>query len=230
MLAAVAVLASLVVGLQARAHDTSTDSIDFCTWMDSEAAGACPPTQPSSKGDVTRLLEDWAKGDAEALNHLFPMVIDELHVIASASLAREGPYPSLQPTELIDEVCLKLLGQKQLHWDNRSQFYAFSSMLMRRILVDHARCRRAAKRDVVKVPFHEALGVPDEALPDILAVDEALKDLEAIDPRQAQIVNMRIFGGWTIDEVAEAMGIGTMTVKRDWGAARLWIRRELSRG
>lgn len=186
------------------------------------------PSQPRPKGEVTRLLEDWAEGDADALDRLFPMVLGELRVIARAALAREGPYHSLQATELIDEVCLKLLNQRSLHWESRSQFYAFSSLLMRRILVDHARRRQAAKRSAIKVPFSEALEVPDDKVPDIIAVDEALKDLEALDPRQARIVEMRIYGGWTIEETAEALGIGSMTVKRGWSSAQLWMRRQLS--
>ena len=186
------------------------------------------PSPPKAPGDITRLLEEWADGDREALDQLFPMVIDELRVIARSSLACEEPDHSLQPTELISEVCLKLLNQKVMVWESRSRFYAFSSMLMRRILVDHARRRRATKREVLKVPFQEALEVPDDKVSDILAIDEALSDLEAVAPRQAQIVSMRIFGGWTFEEIAESMSLSKTTVKRDWKAAQLWMRRQLS--
>ncbi len=184
---------------------------------------------PSGKSKITRLLEAWAAGEEEALEKLFPLVVDELRMIARSYVAREAGS-SLQPTELIDEVCIKLLGQKKLHWENRSQFFAFSAELMRRILVDSARRHLAAKRKAVKVPFEEALGLPQEKAPDVLAVDEALKELEALHPRQAQIVEMRVFGGWTVDEVAEALDVAPMTVKRQWRGALLWLRRELSRG
>lgn len=143
-------------------------------------------------------------------------------------MAREAGS-SLQPTELIGEVCIKLLGQKRVHWENRSQFFAFSAELMRRILVDSARRQLAAKRKAVKVPFEEAFGLSEEKAPDVLGVDEALKELEALNPRQARIVEMRVFGGWTVDEVAEALDIAPMTVKRQWRGALLWLRRELSR-
>ena len=186
-----------------------------------------PPSEPTRKGELTRLLEDWANGDADALDRLFPMVLDELRAMARGALAREGDFQFLQPTELVSEVCLKLLKQRAFQWESRSQFFAFSSMLMRRILVDHARKRRTDKRDAVKVSILDDL-VADEKGPEILALDDALKDLEALDPLQARIVEMRIFGGWTIPQIAAALDVGTTTVKRRWSSALLWLRRHLS--
>ena len=187
-----------------------------------------PPSRPSRKGEVTRLLEEWSEGDGDALDRLYSMVLDELRVIARGALAREGAYHSLQPTELINELCLKLLHQKMSHWESRSQFYAFSSMLMRNILVDHARRRLATKRSALRVPFDEALGVPDERIPDIIPIDDALKDLETLDPLQARIVEMRYWGGWSIEEIAEALDISPTTVKRRWSSAKLWLHRYFS--
>lgn len=184
-----------------------------------------PSRSRTSKGDVTRLLEKWAEGDADARDRLFSMVLDELRAMARGALAREGRFHSLQPTDLVSEVCLKLLNQRSLHWESRAQFYAFSSNLMRYILVDHARRRLSAKRNGVRIPFNEVLGVPDERVPHILALEDALKDLETLDPLQARIVEMRLYGGWTIEEIAEALEIGSTTVKRRWSSARPWLRR-----
>lgn len=181
----------------------------------------------SGKSEITRLLESWAAGEADALDRLFPLVVDELRLIARSYVAREAASP-LQPTELIGEVCIKLLGQKKVHWESRSQFFAFSAELMRRILVDSARRQLAAKRKAVKVPFEEAFGLSEKKAPDVLAVDEAVKELEKLNPRQARIVEMRVFGGWTVEEIAEALSIAPMTVKRQWRGALLWLRRELS--
>ena len=185
-------------------------------------------TQPKGKGEITRLLEDWAEGDADALDQLFSMVLDELRAMARGALAREGQHHSFQPTELVAEVCLKLLNQKVFHWESRSQFYAFSSMLMRRILVDHARRRQSAKRSSLKVPFNEAFGVPDDRIPDILALDDALRDLGTLDSLQAQVVEMRLYGGWTLEEIAAALNVSLRTVKRRWSSAQLWLRRHFT--
>lgn len=176
------------------------------------------------KGEVTRLLEDWAKGDADALDRLFYRVVDELRAMARGALAREGHYVSLQPTDLVGEVCVRLLSQKVLYWESRSQFFAFSSKLMRRILVDRARRRQAGKRNGIQVPYSDDLVVLDDRI-DILALEDALRDLELLDSHQAEIVVMRLFGGWTIPEIAEALGMSTTTVKRRWRSARTWLRR-----
>ncbi len=187
-------------------------------------------TAPMDKGEVTRILKSWEAGDPDALERLFPLVLDELRAIARSYLARESPEQSLQPTELINEVCLKLLRQGETHWENRSQFYAFSAKLMRCILVDSARSRKAVKRSGgIKVSFHDALGLPEEKSPSVLALDEALDALEELSPRQAKVVEMKFFGGWTIEQTAETLGVGTTTVKRDKDFAIAWLRHELSK-
>lgn len=179
--------------------------------------------------EITRLLENWADGEEGALEALIPQVVDDLRVIARSFLSREVAHHSLQPTELINAVYVKLAGQRKLHWENRAQFFAFASQLMRRILVDHARRKRAGKRDGIKVPFDEALGLASEdRRTDVLAVHEALEKLAELDERQAQVVEMRVFGGWTFEEIAEALGVGLSTVKRDWKTALIWLRRDLS--
>ncbi len=187
------------------------------------------PQAPMKKRDVTQLLGDWAEGDKDALDRLIPLVVNDLRLIAKSYLARESPDHSVQPTELINDVYIRLAGQRQVSWDNRSQFFAFSAQLMRRLLVDHARRRRAGKRRGIKVPFNEALGLFKEKDPDLIALDDALDSLAELDARQSLIVQMRIFGGWTVEEIAKGLGIGTTTVKRDWSAALLWLRRELSK-
>lgn len=186
-------------------------------------------TSAADKGEVTRLLAQWAEGDGEALGRLIPLVVEELRAIARGYLAREDRDLSLQPTELIHDVYVRLVGQRAVSWDNRKQFFAFSAQLMRRLLVDHARRRRAAKRSAVKVAFEEALAVPELGDAGVLALNDVLGDLEKLDRRQSRIVEMRIFGGWTIEEIAESLEVGLSTVKRDWKAALCWLRRELER-
>lgn len=178
---------------------------------------------------MTRLLERWAGGEDEALSELIPLVLEDLRAIARGYLARENRDLSLQPTELIHDVYIRLAGQRAVSWDNRQQFFAFSAQLMRRLLVDYARYRHAGKRRAVKVPFNEALGLPEPAEPDVLGLDEALRALAELDERQSRVVEMRIFGGWSVEEIAEALRISATTVKRDWSTALCWLRRELSR-
>ncbi len=182
-----------------------------------------------TKREVTQLLEDWAEGDRDALDRLIPLVVDDLRVIARSYLAREAHGHSIEPTELINDVYIRLAGQRHVSWDNRSQFFAFSAQLMRRLLVDHARRRQAGKRRGVIVPFSEAFALLEEKDPDLIALDDALESLAELDARQSLVVQMRIFGGWTVEEIASGLDIGATTVKRDWSAALLWLRRELSR-
>lgn len=184
----------------------------------------------SAKREVTRLLERWAGGDQEALRSLIPLVLEDLRIIARSYLQREGRDHSVEPTELINDVYLRLALQNHVTWENRFQFFAFSSELMRRLLVDHARHHQALKRRGVKVPLDEARYLSDDREANVLELDQALQKLSELDSRQAEIVEMRIFGGWTIDEIAEALEIGTTTVKRDWAAALCWLRREIDRG
>jgi len=178
---------------------------------------------------VTVLLERWGGGDAGALDELMPLVHAELRRLAASYLRRERPGHTLQPTALVNEAYLKLVDQRQARFSGRAHFFGVAAQLMRRILVDHARSRQAQKRGGSK--FAVTLGHADElaAAPDtdILAVHDALERLSAIDPQQARIVELRFFGGLSIEEAAEVLGVGHATVERDWKMARAWLRREL---
>ncbi|MCP3962485.1 MAG: sigma-70 family RNA polymerase sigma factor [bacterium] len=180
-------------------------------------------------GKVTDLLDAWSGGDATALDELMPVVYDELHRLASRQFHRESSGHTLQPTAIVNEVYMRLKGQRQVRWRNRAEFFAVAAKLMRRVLVDHARRRSRLKRggDVPKVPIHEVLAVAEEKAPDLIALDDALEGLADLAPRQSRIVELRVFGGLTLEEVAIALGIGRATVHRDWNAALLWLRREL---
>lgn len=179
--------------------------------------------------DVTGLLRRWSEGDEEALQKLMPVVYDELRGLAGHYLRAERPDHTLQPTALVHEAFLRLVGQREVVWQNRAHFFGIAAQMMRRILVDHARKRKAAKRDVGS--YRVELTQPDagafEREPELLALDEALTQLEALDPKQARIVELRFFGGLTVEETAEVAGISTATVKREWRTARAWLRREL---
>lgn len=181
--------------------------------------------------DVTQLLLSWSDGDGQALEQLMPLVADELRRQARGYMAREGVGHTLQPTALVNEVYLRLVDRNRVHWQNRAHFFGFAANTMRRILVDHARKSRAAKRGggARKITLDEALDVPDQGDVDLIALDEALQTLAEMSPRQSQIVEMRFFAGLTLDETAEVLGIGVATVSRDWTAARAWLFRELSR-
>ncbi len=181
---------------------------------------------------VTELLRAWSEGDRGALDRLVPLVYAELRRRANAQLARERGHHTLQPTALVHEAFLKLVDQRSARWENRAQFFAVSAQLMRRILVDHARARGAAKRGgaVVRVSLDEA-GEPSAAAePDVLHLHQALERLAELDERQARVVELRYFGGLSIDEAAAVLGVSEITVKRDWAMARAWLFRELSEG
>ncbi|RMH16365.1 MAG: sigma-70 family RNA polymerase sigma factor [Acidobacteria bacterium] len=181
--------------------------------------------------DVTAVLRDWTDGDPEALGRLMPLVFDELRTIARRYLDRESPNHTLQPTALVNEVYLKLVGRRRVTWENRAQFFGFAAELMRRILVDHARGLRASKRGggAPRISLEAGVDVAFRQDVDVVALDDALKDLAALDPRQAKIVELRFFTGLTNEEVAAALGISLTTVKREWRTARLWLYRELKR-
>ncbi len=188
---------------------------------------------PTAPRDVTVLLREWSEGDPAALEGLMPLVLDDLRQLARRQFRGERSAHTLQPTALINEVYLRLYGQQKLHWDNRGQFFAFAATLMRRVLVDHAKARLAAKRGrgVPNLPLDEALAVPagtDRGV-DYIALDEALSRLSALDGRQGQIVELRFFVGLTNEEIAEQLGISVSSVKRDWDLARTWLFRELKR-
>ena len=180
--------------------------------------------------DVTRLLKQWSEGNNSALDALTPLVYDELRMRARNYLRRERPDHTLQPTALIHEAYLRMVGESLPEWQNRSHFFAIASRAMRQILVDHARRRGAGKRGsgVMDVTLNEAL-VPARADNcDLLALDEALTKLAAFDPRKCQVVEMRYFGGCTVEETAEALGVSTITVIRETRVAEAWLRRSMS--
>jgi len=179
---------------------------------------------------VTQLLLKWGEGDAASLDKLMPLVYDELRRLASNYLRRERQNHTLQPTALVNEAYLKLVDQKNAHWQNRAQFYGVAAQLMRRILVDHARQHHAAKRggpgqERLSITSAGQLGEKPDL--DLLALHEALEELKTFDPQQERIVELRYFGGLSIEETAEVMGIGHATVERDWKMARAWLRRKL---
>ncbi|MCP4660577.1 MAG: sigma-70 family RNA polymerase sigma factor [bacterium] len=183
-----------------------------------------------SKGEVTRLLEEWSRGDREALDKLMTLVYDELRQIARNHLSREDPGHTLQPTVVVHEACVHLLGRRKVDWKSRAQFFSYMAEVMRRILVDHARKRQAARRGggATRISFDEAIGLPAKWNPDLVAVDDAIRSLEAVDPRQSRIVVLRFFGGLTEEEIGAVLGVSSRTVKREWRTAKLWLHHELS--
>ena len=185
----------------------------------------------TTPADVTSLLAEWGRGNPDALNRLVPLVYQELRVMAARQLRGERGDHTLQPTALVHEAYLKLVGQRHAAWKNRGQFFAVAAQAMRRILVDHARAHRAAKRghDAEKVPIDSADAVAAAPAADVLALDEALSRLSVLDPRQGQVVELRCFGGLTIEETADAMALSPTTVKEEWRLAKAWLHRELRR-
>jgi RNA polymerase sigma-70 factor, ECF subfamily len=184
---------------------------------------------------VTRLLADLRRGRAGAVEEVLPLVYDELRALAARHMRRERPGHTLQPTALVHDAFLKLVDQSRADWQDRAHFFAIASQAMRRILVDHAREKHAGKRgaDAAHVPHDEArLVAGDSPLPpeDVLALDAALTDLAALDPQQARLVELRYYGGLTIEEAAEALGISPATLKREWALARAWLHRRLTAG
>lgn len=174
------------------------------------------------------MLEEVQAGVPGAADRLASAVLDDLRRIAQAAMRRESDGHTLQPTELVDEAFVRLLGQHRVTWENRAQFFAIAARTMRRILVDHARSRRRLKRDHgVRVTLDESIGVaPDQAI-DLIALDDALRQLDSAAPRQARVVELRFFGGLEVEETAHALGISPATVKRDWAFARAFLLRSL---
>ena len=193
-------------------------------------AGSHP--SEASPPDVTGLLLDWSVGDQGAGEALMAAVYDELHRQAARAMKRETPEHTLQATALVSEAYLRLIDQRRVQWRNRAHFFGVAAQLMRRILVDHARGRLSAKRGGGARPL--TLGDADSAHEmqtdqgvDVLVLNDALEKLGAFDPDQARIVELRYFGGLTIEDTAEAIGVSPATVKREWAIARAWLRREL---
>jgi len=179
--------------------------------------------------EVTQLLIDWSSGNQAALERLIPMVDRELHRLAHHYVRRENAGHTLQTTDLVNEAYLKLIDQKSVRWKNRAHFFALSAQLMRRILVDHARSRQYAKRGggAQRIAFDEALVVSPERGADLVALDEALSKLTAIDPRKGKVVELRFFGGLSVEETAEALQISAVTVMREWSMAKAWLYNSL---
>ena len=188
----------------------------------------CMETTPSQQ-NITQLLVAWTAGDQSALNKLAPLVEAELHRLARLYLKREHPGHTLQTTALVNEAYLRLIDWKNVQWQNRAHFFGVSAQLMRRILVDHARRQRYLKRggQAMKISLDEAKIGSAERAKDLVALDEALTRLAAIDPRKSQIVELRFFGGLSVEETAEGVKVSPRTVKRDWSLARACLYSEL---
>ena len=186
---------------------------------------------PGDGGEVTEALRAWSDGDTDAFERVLPLVYEELHRIAARYLVGERSSISLQATALVNELCLRLLGWDPVRWQNRGHFFGVSAQMMRRVLVDIARRRRAERRggpNAVRVPL-DAIDVPaSEPGADLLEVDLALQMLALEDPRKARVVELRFFGGLSIEETAEALGISVRTVHTDWAFARAWLYRTLT--
>ena len=187
--------------------------------------------QPRSPGDITELLHAWHGGDQDALATLTPLVYDELHRLAGAYMSRERPGHPLQATALVNEAYIRLTDSSRVRWQNRAHFVAVAAQLMRRILVDFARDRQSQKRGHgwQQVTLDEGLILGGEPNIDLIALDEALLRLGALDPRKVQVVEMRFFGGLSLDETAAVLGVSMDTIGRDWNAAKAWLLRELTR-
>jgi RNA polymerase sigma factor (TIGR02999 family) len=179
--------------------------------------------------DFTQLLADWRNGDKEALDQMTPVLYEELRKLARHFLAAERPDHTLQPTALVHEAYLRLVDQHAVEWKNRAHFLGVAASMMRRILINHARAHHAAKREgfTQAIALEDALGVFSKPNVDMLELNHALQELTELDPQQGRVVELRYFGGLTIDETAEVMGISAATVKREWGTARLWLLQQI---
>ena len=180
--------------------------------------------------NVTRLLLELSGGNRAVVDELTPMVYQELKRIAGAQLRNERPGHTLQATALVHEAYIKLIDQRDVSWQNRAHFFGIAAQMMRRILLDYAKSKLRAKRGggAHKTSLDEALVVAEDRASDLVRIDEALTRLEALDARQAKVVELRFFGGLTVEEAAEALGISAPTVKREWAMAKAWLHRELS--
>jgi RNA polymerase sigma-70 factor, ECF subfamily len=184
-----------------------------------------------SQGNLTQLLINYGHGDRKALDEILPKVYSELKRLAAGYLRKEFSNHTLQPTALVHEAYLKLIDQKSVQWQNRAHFFGVAAQLMRRLLIDHARSRKASKRGgtTPKISFDEGLHwVEKDKSPDLLVLDDALTRLSTLDARQARTVELRYFGGLSIEETAEVLNTSPATVKRDWTLAKAWLYRELA--
>jgi RNA polymerase sigma factor (TIGR02999 family) len=186
--------------------------------------------QTPSTHEITQLLVAWNNGDRAALDRLTPLVHAELHRIARRHLAGERAGHILQTTALVNEAYMRLIDWSNVRWQNRAHFFGLAAQIMRHILVDFARAQARQKRDGLQVSLSEADKVGSEQSVDLVALDDALRALEKLDERRAQVVEMRFFGGLSLEETAEALKISVSTVKRDWNGAEAWLYRELTKG
>jgi RNA polymerase sigma factor, TIGR02999 family len=184
----------------------------------------------ASRGTITQFLLQWGQGNRSALDELIPVVYRELHRLARYYLRRQSPGQTLQTSALINEAYLRLIDHKNMDWQNRAHFYGVAAQAMRRILVDHARTRHAAKRGgrAVEVSLDKAAVLATEQAAELIALDDALMDLATISPRKSQIVELRYFGGLSVEETAEVLGISTATVVREWRSAKRLLLRALT--
>jgi RNA polymerase sigma factor (TIGR02999 family) len=183
----------------------------------------------STPREITQWLLAWRDGDRSALDRLMPLVYEQLRRLARHYMAAERPDHTLQTTALINEAYLRLIDQRDVSWQNRAHFFGVAAQAMRRVLVDHARTRDAAKRGggLPKPSLEEAAQIPEKTL-DLIALDEALNDLAAIDPRKSRVVELRYFGGLSVEETAEVLDVSPVTVMRDWSTAKAWLARAIS--
>ena len=185
-----------------------------------------------SPQEVTQLLADWGQGDKSAFDKLFPLVQGELRRIARRQMSHEQPGHTLQATALVNEAYLKLVGQEGFEWRNRAHFYAVCAQVMRHILIDHARFHARDKRGggAVQVSLEDALLVAEDRNEELIALDEALRFLEQVDPQKGKIVELRYFGGLSLEETAEVLDISPRTVRREWRRSKAWLYRLISEG
>ena len=185
----------------------------------------------AQRHDVTQLLIDWSNGDKTALDKLVPIVEQELRRLAHHYMRGERQGHTLQTTALVNEAFVRLANRKRVEWQNRAHFFGIAAQLMRTILVDHARSHACEKRGGGAEVFelNDALVVSQDKASEVLALDEALKELELIDPRQSRIVELRFFGGLTVEEAAEVMNVSPVTIKREWSSAKAWLYRSLAK-
>ncbi len=192
------------------------------------------PSPEIDPKQVTVLLRAWADGDESVGDQLFPLIYRELRQISENQLRRSGPAMTLGPTEVLHEAYLRLADQKSSDWRNRAHFFALAATVVRRVLLDHARHRLAARRDrrreVKLEPEHHGHLMSEDRADELLQLDEALSALASVDGRRARVVELRYFGGLTVEETADVLGVGTATVKRDWALARAWLRARIQDG
>jgi RNA polymerase sigma factor (TIGR02999 family) len=180
--------------------------------------------------EITELLSAWSNGDQKALDKLIPLVYEELHRLAARYMRRENPGHTLQTSALVNEAYIKLIGQKNVRWQNRAHFFGIAAQLMRRILVDHARTHGALKRGAgaSRLPLDETAIVALDRSTDFILIDDALRNLALIDPSKSRIVEMRFFGGLTTEEIAEVEKVSPSTIEREWRKAKAWLYREIN--